>query len=165
MSHALVRCNYRCNGGFQQHRFDPLLFSPSRNEPPVNEPPPPPFTFSWRKREIDPGWKPRCLVNFLTDDTLTWTIRWNFFSTRFSSLETYRAMHYYYCFTKERIRKEILKYFEISFSFMHGNKCARGPISPLPRVNGYSFTLASFLHRSINSWERYDDEVYKYCTV
>lgn len=28
MSHALVRCNYRCNGGFQHHRFDHCSSSP-----------------------------------------------------------------------------------------------------------------------------------------
>lgn len=89
---------------------------------------------------------------------------WNFFPTRFSSLEyvSYRHALLLYCFTKGKKCWNI-ESLEISFSFMHGNKCARGPISPLPRVNGYSFMdHVGNLFQPKNSWERYDDEVYKY---
>lgn len=82
----------------------------SRNEPPVNEPPPPPpplFTlyilFPVEEENEKSGENQGVLLIFLTNDTLMELRRdWNFFPTRFSSLEyvSYRHALLLYCFTK-----------------------------------------------------------------
>lgn len=144
MSHALVRCNYRCNGGFQHHRFDHCSSSPfsmillstcyilpSRGKKyPGNR-------LVIKKKE-NPGLKPR------------------HFGIRIFSFGRHYCDHcYYYCFRKKDI--EILK---ICILFLN---IVSLPLS-LFRVEmdiPLWIVLASFLHRSINSRERYayDDEV------
>lgn len=145
MSHALVRCNYRCNGGFQHHRFDHCSSSPfsmillstcyvlpSRGKKyPGNR-------LVIKKKE-NPGLKPRR------------------FGIRIFSFGRHYCDHrYYYCFRKKGYWniENMYTFFEYRISLSLSLFRVEMDI-PLWIV------LASFLHRSINSRERYayDDEV------
>lgn len=143
MSHALVRCNYRCNGGFQHHRFDHCSSSPfsmillstcyilpSRGKKyPGNR-------LVIKKKE-NPGLKPRR------------------FGIRIFGRH-YCDHCYYYCFRKKGYWniENMYTFFEYRISLSLSLFRVEMDI-PLWIV------LASFLHRSINSRERYayDDEV------
>lgn len=145
MSHALVRCNYRCNGGFQHHRFDHCSSSPfsmillstcyvlpSRGKKyPGNR-------LVIKKKE-NPGLKPR------------------HFGIRIFSFGRHYCDHcYYYCFRKKG-------YWNIENMYTFFSNIVSLSLS-LFRVEmdiPLWIVLASFLHRSINSRERYayDDEV------
>lgn len=119
MSHALVRCNYRCNGGFQHHRFDHCSSSPfsmillstcyilpSRGKKYLGN------RLVIKKKE-NPGLKPRR------------------FGIRIFSFGRHYCDHrYYYCFRKKDI--EILK---ICILFLN----IVSPSLSVPRGNGYSF--------------------------
>lgn len=145
MSHALVRCNYRCNGGFQHHRFDHCSSSPfsmillstcyvlpSRGKKyPGNR-------LVIKKKE-NPGLKPR------------------HFGIRIFSFGRHYCDHrYYYCFRKKGYWniENMYTFFEYRISLSLSLFRVEMDIS-------LWIVLASFLHRSINSRERYayDDEV------
>lgn len=141
MSHALVRCNYRCNGGFQHHRFDHCSSSP--------------FSmillstcYILPSREID-SWLKKKKIQVLNLDTL---------ELEFSLLDDIIVI-IVIIIVSGRKDIEILK---ICILFLN---IVSLPLSlSLFRVEMDTplwIVLASFLHRSINSRERYayDDEV------
>lgn len=135
MSHALVRCNYRCNGGFQHQPFRPLFLfvSPAfyRRQP-------------WSK------WS-TCYDTFHTLEEKNTQEMWC--KKKKPGLKTLEQELEFFLWTILLLSLLLLLFHEkdienvylflnivsLSLSYAWCN-FARGPISPLPRVyNGYSF--------------------------
>lgn len=162
MSHALLRCNYRCNGGFQHQPFRPLfLFVPPafyRRQP-------------WSK------WS-TCYDTFHTLEEKNTQEMWCKKKNQVLNLKTLEQELEFFLWTILLLSLLLLLFHEkdienvylflnivsLFLSLMHGVILLAGQFL-LFRVYIMDIPLwimlASFLHRSINSWERYayDDEV------